>query len=130
MLACPHTLLLSRSLSFLGCTWSILHAPHSKRTSYVLRMRARARCLMCAATPAATWTSHVSALELRAASCACASSKDVASSPSQSTSSTLSSRICISNFCIFALPCNSGALHATRAVWQQLLNSIAEVSLK
>lgn len=62
----------------LPCAWSTLHlhSVHSaKRTSYLLRMRARARCLMRAATPASTTTStwpHVLALRQRA----CASSKD------------------------------------------------------
>lgn len=60
----------------LSCAWSTLHlhSVHSaKRTSYLLRMRARARCLMRAATPASTSTwPHVLALRQRA----CASSKD------------------------------------------------------
>lgn len=111
----------------LSCAWSTLHlhSVHSaKRTSYLLRMRARARCLMRAATPASTSTwPHVLALRQRA----CASSKDnvdvviiivvVAVVPPLSLFSlallllliiflsarcpTSSGRICISNFAFF-----------------------------
>lgn len=121
MLACP--LFLSWDAGGTWSTWSpFTHSAHSAlhklQTDKLFAAHARTCSLLNvrAAQPTSTSTwPHVSALELRMRiikrRCRRRRRRRRCRCQRLGQRRLTSSRICISNFCIFALPCNSGALH-------------------